>query len=202
LFRKCFPVTIESGGLHLYLFLNEFVQSTVIVSFLSNLLPLFHLKPECEIFPKQTQLTKDPETGILKPGQFINLPYYGEERKAVNIDGTFFTLEQFIKVVDANTTTQDELKTITENMEKQSMEGVDEDFVEGPPCLALISKISNQSEFDGKDRFMYNYHVFVKLKYPDSWEQKVKNAPVKYFAREHANAWDDNKLKQKNKILE
>ena len=193
------PVESKSGGLHLYLFLNEFVQSTVIVSFLSNLLPLFHLKPDCEIFPKQTQLTKDPETGIMKPGQFINLPYYGGERRAVNIDGTFFTLEQFIKVVEANITTKDELKTITEDMEKQSMEGVDEDFVEGPPCLALISKISNQSNFDGKDRFMYNYHVFVKMKYPDNWEQKVKNAPVKYFAREHANAWDDNKLKQKTR---
>ena len=32
-------------------------------------------------------------------------------------------------------------------MEKQSMEGVDEDFLEGPPCLALISKISNQEKF-------------------------------------------------------
>ena len=92
------PVESKSGGLHLYLFMNEFVQSTIIVSFLSNLLPIFNLKPDCEIFPKQTQLTKDPETGIMKPGQFINLPYYGTERKAVNIDGTFFTLEQFIKV--------------------------------------------------------------------------------------------------------
>ena len=105
----------------------------------------------------------------------------------------------FIKVVDANTTNVDELKTITEEMERQSMEGVDEDFLEGPPCLALISKISNQPTFDGKDRFMYNFHVFVKMKYPDTWEQKVKNAPVKYFAREHANAWDDNKLKQKTR---
>ena len=193
------PIESKSGGLHLYLFMNEFVQSTVIVSFLSNLLPLFNLKPDCEIFPKQTQLTKDPETGIMKPGQFINLPYYGGQRRAVNIDGTFFTLEQFVKVVDANITTVEELKTLTEDMEKQSMEGVDEDFLEGPPCLALISKISNQEKFDGKDRFMYNYHVFVKMKYPDTWEQKVKNAPVKYFARAHANAWDDNKLKQKTR---
>ena len=75
------PIESKSGGLHLYLFMNEFVQSTVIVSFLSNLLPLFNLKPDCEIFPKQTQLTKDPETGIMKPGQFINLPYYGGERR-------------------------------------------------------------------------------------------------------------------------
>ena len=59
------PIESKSGGLHLYLFMNEFVQSTLIVSFLSNLLPIFNLKSDCEIFPKQTQLTKDPETGVI-----------------------------------------------------------------------------------------------------------------------------------------
>ena len=176
----------------------EFVPSTLIVSFLSNLLPIFNLKPDCEIFPKQTQLTKDPETGILKPGQFINLPYFeGTKRKALNIDGTFFTLEQFIKVAEANLTTAEDLKSITDDMEVKSMEGVDEEFVEGPPCLALLSKITNKAGFDGKDRFMYNYHVFVKMKYPDSWQQKVKNAPVKYFETVHANAWDQQTLNAK-----
>ena len=51
--------------------------------------------------------------------------------------------------------------------------------------------------FDGKDRFMYNYHVFVKMKYEDKWKQKVKNAPVKYFEEQHANAWDDKTLNAK-----
>ena len=192
------PIESKSGGLHLYLFMAEFVPSTLIVSFLSNLLPIFNLKPDCEIFPKQTQLTKDPETGILKPGQFINLPYFeGTKRKALNIDGTFFTLEQFIKVAEANLTTAEDLKSITDDMEVKSMEGVDEEFVEGPPCLALLSKITNKAGFDGKDRFMYNYHVFVKMKYPDSWQQKVKNAPVKYFETVHANAWDQQTLNAK-----
>ena len=50
-------------------------------------------------------------------------------------------------------------------MEVKSMEGVDEEFVEGPPCLALLSKITNKTGFDGKDRFMYNYHVFVTVSY-------------------------------------
>ena len=50
------PVLSKSGGLHLYLFMNEFVLATLIVSFLSNLLSLFKLKSNNEIFPKQTQL--------------------------------------------------------------------------------------------------------------------------------------------------
>ena len=69
--------------------MKEFVSATLLVSFLSNLLPLFKLKPDCEIFPKQTELTKDTGTGELRPGQFINLPYYKRtERRALNIDGT------------------------------------------------------------------------------------------------------------------
>jgi hypothetical protein len=193
------PVESKSGGLHLFLFMEKFTNASLIRSFLTNLLSLFGLKQDTEIFPKQTQLTKDSETGQLRPGQFINLPYFGEERKALNIDGTTFTLEQFMQVISANLVPKERLKEITEEMEAKTMEGVDEEFVDGPPCLAAISKIANKPEFDGKDRFMYNYHVMVKLKYPDNWEQKVKNAPVKYFTGADANAWDDKKLAAKTK---
>ncbi len=192
------PILSKSGGLHLYLFLDRFIPATLIKSFLSNLLPLFKLKPDCEIFPKQTQLTKDSETGQLNKGNFINLPYFKKlERVAINVDGTSFTFDQFIEVIESNTVGPDDLKIITESIEKQDMEGVDEEFVEGPPCLAHLSKIMKDPKFDGKDRFMYNYHVFVKMKYPDTWQQKVMNAPVKYFAGEHANAWDKQHLNQK-----
>ena len=192
------PIESKSGGLHLFIFMKEFVSAALLVSFLSNLLPLFKLKPDCEIFPKQTQLTKDTETGELRPGQFINLPYYKRtERQALNVDGTPFTLEQFVKVVEANLVEVKNLDAITEGIDKQIYEEADEDFSEGPPCLAQLSTIMKDPKFDGKDRFMYNYHVFVKLKYPDTWKQNVKNAPVKYFSEHHAHAWDDKLLNAK-----
>ena len=193
------PVQSKSGGLHLFLFMDIFTDSKTVKSFLTNLLSLFGLKQDTEIFPKQTQLTKDSETGQLRPGQFINLPYFGEERKALNVDGTPFTLDEFMKVISANLVTKERLKGITEEIEHKSMEGVDEEFTEGPPCLAAISKLSKNENFDGKDRFMYNYHVMVKMKYPDNWQQKVMNAPVKYFAGVHANAWDQKFLNAKVK---
>ena len=193
------PVESKSGGLHLCIFMNTFTDAKSVKSFLSNLLPLFKLKPDCEIFPKQTELTRDEETGNLKPGQVINLPYYGDKRKAINIDGTKFELDQFLKVIESNLVSKEDLKIITEEIDQKIYQGVDGDLIDGPPCLADISKVSNQKGFDGKDRFMYNYHVFVKMKYPDSWEQKVKNAPVKFFEELHANAWDDKKLNAKVK---
>jgi hypothetical protein len=193
------PVLSKSGGLHLYLFINEFILATVIVSFLSNLLSLFKLKSNNEIFPKQTQLTKDPETGNVGPGQFINLPYFKKsERLAINLDGTTFTFEQFLDVAEANIVSAEDLKKITESIEQKDLEGVDADFNDGPPCLAHLSKIMKNPGFDGKDRFMYNYHVFVKMKYgADNWQQKVMNAPVKYFEPVHANAWTEKTLNSK-----
>ena len=193
------PIESKSGGLHLFLFINEFMSAKEIVSFLTNILPLFKLKPNNEIFPKQTELTRDEETGKLKPGQFINLPYYGDKRHALNVDGTPFEIDKFLEVVEANLVSKGQLEIITANIDKKIYEGTDADLMDGPPCLADISKISNKEGFDGKDRFMYNYHVFAKMKYPDGWEQKVKNAPVKFFEERHANAWDDKILTAKLK---
>jgi len=193
------PIESKSGGLHLCLFMDQFIDAKAVRSFLTNLLPLFKLKPSNEIFPKQTELTRDEETGKLKPGQFINLPYYGGKRRALNIDGTPFEIDKFLEVVEANLVSKGQLEIITTNIDKKIYEGTDADLMDGPPCLADISKISNKDGFDGKDRFMYNYHVFAKMKYPDGWEQKVKNAPVKFFEERHANAWDDKILSAKLK---
>ena len=49
------PIESKSGGLHLYLFMNEFVQSTIIVSFLSNLLPIFSLKSDSYIISTKSR---------------------------------------------------------------------------------------------------------------------------------------------------
>ena len=97
------PILSKSKGIHLYIFMKRFVNASALKSFLSNLLPLFRLKPDTEIFPKQTQLTKDLERETLRPGQFINLPYFNKtERRALNIDGTEFTYEQIIPLVESN----------------------------------------------------------------------------------------------------
>ena len=191
------PIESKSGGLHLCLFMDSFINAKDVVAFLTNLLPLFKLKPNYEIFPKQTELTRHEETGKLKPGQFINLPYYGDKRHALNEDGTPFKIDEFLQVVEANLVSKDQLKIITAGLDKKIYEGVNVDFIDGPPCLADVSKIANKEGFDGRDRFLYNYHVLVKMKYPDDWEKKVKNAPVKFFDETHALAWSDQKLKSK-----
>lgn len=193
------PILSKSGGLHLYVFTSDFIPAKIIRSFLTNLIPIFNLKPETEVFPKQTELVKDNETGEMNKGNFINLPYFKKtERRALNYDGTEFTFEQFIKVVEENFITAERIKEIDDSLEKKVLEGSNAEFSDGPPCLAALSK---NKLSDGRDRFLYNYMVFAKKKYPDDWEKMVIAAPGKYF-QPGANGvidWTETKTKQKLK---
>ena len=187
------PILSKSGGLHLYIFTKDFIAATIIRSFLTNLIPIFNLKPETEVFPKQTELVKDSETGEINKGNFINLPYFKKtERRALNLDGTEFTFEEFIQLVEANFVDAERIKETDDRLEKKVLEGSNAEFVDGPPCLAALSK--NKLK-DGRDRFLYNYMVFAKKKYPDNWEERVMSAPVLYF--EDSVAWSKQKLTQK-----
>jgi len=187
------PILSKSGGLHLYIFTKDFVGATIIRSFLTNLIPIFNLKPETEVFPKQTELVKDSETGEINKGNFINLPYFKKtERRALNLDGTEFTFEEFIQLVEANVVDAERIKETDDRLEKKVLEGSNAEFIDGPPCLAALSKNKLR---DGRDRFLYNYMVFAKKKYPDNWEERVMSAPVLYF--EDSVAWSKQKLTQK-----
>jgi hypothetical protein len=189
------PVKSKSGGLHLYIFLKEKTKATAIRNFLDKLLFVLELESNTEIFPKQTELGKT-ENGTPINGNFINLPYYNKkERVAVNPhDGTEFTLEQFLQVVDANIKTASELEEFANSLVRDELTGGAEEFIDGPPCLQALTK---NKLTDGRDRFLYNYMVFAKKKYPDNWDEKVLEAARNYFL--YSSNWNDEKVKLKIK---
>jgi len=190
------PVKSKSGGLHLYLFTKELVKSVFIRNFLEKLLFVLKLPPNIEIYPKQTELGREPD-GKWNNGQFINLPYYNKtERKGFNLDGTQFSYEQFTSIIEANTYSADELEEFGIEHTKHLLQGGGEEFSDGPPCLGILTK---NKLSDGRDRFLYNYMVFAKKKYPDDWERMVIAAPGKYF-QAGANGvidWTEDKTKRK-----
>jgi hypothetical protein len=192
------PVKSKSGGLHLYLFVKEPIRAVTIRNFLEGLLFTLKLPTNIEIYPKQTELGKDSE-GKWNMGQYINLPYYNKtERVGFNLDGTTFTFDQFIDVIDSNTYTADQLEEFSLEHTRNLLNGGGEEFNDGPPCLAILTK---NKLTDGRDRFLYNYMVFAKKKYPDDWEKMVVAAPGKYF-EPGANGvidWTEDKTKKKLK---
>ena len=158
------PIESKSGGLHIYVFTKERVPATLIREFLSNLLFLFKLPHNTEIFPKQTKLGVN-QNNEKTSGSFINLPYYkSTERKAYKPDGSKMELDTFIKAVELNLQTEKSLREIGSKKIKEIITGGPEEFHDGPPCLQMICKDiidKNNKLKDERDRFLYNYMVFA-----------------------------------------
>jgi hypothetical protein len=186
------PIKSKSGGLHLCVFFKEKVSALFIRNFFDKILMTLGLPSNIEIYPKETELAKR-EDGTSEEGHFINLPYFRkEERLALNPNGGFFTFEQFIKVVELNLQTESTINEFTTSHIKSLLQGGNDEFEEGPPCLQILTK---NKLVDGRDRFLYNYMVFAKKAYPDGWEEKVKEAARNYF--EYDKSWDDKKVELK-----
>jgi hypothetical protein len=187
------PVRSKSGGLHLYLFTKELVKAKEIKDFLEQVLFLFKLPISTEIFPKQTQLGSNTDGDKIN-GNFINLPYFGDERRALDPSGNEMSLELFLNCIELNKQTSDQLKEISSNLIQKVLMGGAEEFKDGPPCLEILSK---DKMTDGRDRFLYNYMVFSKKKYSDDWKNKVLQAGRNYF--EFNQTWTDDFIQSKIK---
>ena len=101
----------KSGGAHCYLFLVTPVPAKNVVEALKNWSAALGY-PGVEIFPKQTRREVDEETGNPRPGNWINLPYYGAEttdRYCVN-RGDLLSLGQFLDVAESTRVGADALK--------------------------------------------------------------------------------------------
>ena len=188
------PILSKSGGLHSYIFLTEPIPTIDLIEALKAFLLPLGLKPTTEVFPKQKELQKDSK-GDIKPGNFINLPYYNNgnsNRYAVDKNNSKLSLEQFIEFVNASKINKERLDKLVEETHRNILLGTNAEFVDGPPCLALCSKSKLD---DGRDRFMYNYMVFAKKKYKDKWPDQVSAANYSYLQ----DPWDKAKLDSKLK---
>ena len=187
------PLLSKSGGLHCYLFLEEPIPTTDLIEALKSFLLPLGLKPTTEIFPKQKELKKD-DKGNVKPGNFINLPYYNNsdtQRYAVDKDNNKLSLEQFVGFANRSKTNKTKLDFLVDETHRNILVGTNPEFNDGPPCLALCSKSKLD---DGRDRFMYNYMVFAKKKYKDKWADFVSKANYEYLQQPWDKAKLDNKI--------
>jgi hypothetical protein len=191
------PIKSKSNGLHLYVFTKELLKAKEIRDFLEQVLFLFKLPITTEIFPKQTKLGTNPD-GDKVNGNFINLPYFNKsERVALDPSGQEMSLDLFLNCVELNKQTSQQLRNISGDIIKTELTGGAEEFKNGPPCLEILSK---EKMNDGRDRFLYNYMVFAKKKYPDEWQKKVKLAARTYF--EYDDQWQDDHVAKKIKHWE
>jgi hypothetical protein len=100
----------KSGGAHCYLFLQKPCPARDVVDALTNWSAALGY-PGVEIFPKQTKRELDPQTGNPRPGNWINLPYFGAEnteRYCVSRGGRL-SLPEFIRLAEGSRADQSAL---------------------------------------------------------------------------------------------
>jgi len=159
----------KSGGAHLYLFLTQWYEASLVREYLTEAAALLGYAGR-EIFPKQDKILTD--RGDV--GNFINMPYFNAEqtvRYALDDSGEALSLEEFLDRVDAKTVP---LSTL----EKAEYAGGRTDLADYPPCLEKIIEQGVVNDF--RNITLFNMVVAHRKESPEGWPKLLEESNVKY----------------------
>jgi hypothetical protein len=95
-------------------------------------------------------------------------------RYAFNDNGSSCTLEEFYKLYDLYSCTEEDLQNIKTEEKK-----IEESFPGGPPCL---NKLASTGFGEGsRNNALFNIAVYYKQSHPDSWEDEIVKANQKFM---------------------
>jgi hypothetical protein len=162
----------KSGGAHVFLFTKEFISAALMQSTLKKIAKVLGYEGS-EIFPKQTEILV--ERG--DTGNFLNLPYYNEMkglRYAYDDAGNAITLDKFYLLYAEKALTERGIREI-----KITEAETNEAFTLGPPCLNKLA-ITGFGE-GSRNNALFNIAVYYKQAKPDTWEDEIVKANIKYM---------------------
>ena len=159
--------TTKSGGAHLYLFLKEETPASLVRAKLMEWSTVLGY-PGVEIFPKQIELAGEDDVG-----SWINIPYVGgndSNRYGIR-NGEKLSVKEFLEYADESEVGVDDLAGIKVEQD-DNLEGA-------PPCLhhLCINGIPEGS----RNNAMFSIAVYLKKKYPDDYEEKIRLFNQEYF---------------------
>jgi hypothetical protein len=168
------PCQSKSGGLHLFAFFEEAVPSEMAIALMKRFASLLRVSKytdnkgdvrDIEIFPKQVKASV---------GSFINLPYFGDTKKAVDVNtGTLLSLTDFIEKAE---TLKLSKKRVADNIRKDTADAAVSDpedpLYHAPPCLVIMIKI-HKSQFGAgiRNEMLFNFAVYFNKRYGDDFKE-------------------------------
>ncbi len=188
-----FPLIVcrsKSGGAHVFLFTKDFISAALMQNTLKKIAKVLGYEGS-EIFPKQTEILV--ERG--DTGNFLNLPYYNGTkglRYAINDSGSSCTLEEFYELYDVHACTEAQVKEIKIEEKK-----IEEAFPSGPPCLNKLASVGFGE--GSRNNALFNIAVYYKQAHPDSWEDKIVEANLKYMEPKLSNSEVQQLIKSVNR---
>ena len=180
----------KSGGAHVFLFTKENISASLMQSKLKSMAIVLGYEGS-EIFPKQTEILV--ERG--DTGNFLNLPYYNEMkglRYAINDNGAGCTLEEFYQLYDKYVCTEETIQEIKTEEKK-----IEEAFPGGPPCLNKLATVGFGQ--GSRNNALFNIAVYYKQSAPDTWEDKIVEANLKYMEPTLSNSEVQQLIKSVNR---
>jgi hypothetical protein len=162
-------VRSKSGGLHLYLFVSEWMPAGIIIHKLTEM-AAFLGHGGSEIFPKQKSLKSKNDRG-----NWINMPYFlveKTERYAYDYQRKRLKLDEFIKLAYAMRLEPDALISMQYGVKKEIL-------TEGPPCLNHL--VINGFPAGTRNIGLFNLGVYAKKKNPDDWEKLTREYAAKHL---------------------
>ena len=151
----------KSGGAHVFLFTENNVTAKLMQDKLTQIKAVLGYSGS-EVFPKQTQLKSEDDTG-----NFLNLPYFNGDnttRYAFNNLGEAVNLKSFFELYDSAKITAEVLESLT-------IKRPETPYSDGPPCIELMAQ--NKVGEGGRNNALFHYGVYAKNKWPDNWKSKV-----------------------------
>lgn len=164
------PCRSKSGGVHLYIFFSEPVRADMVKAVLTRWAKELEVDGVDCIYPKQGKLTINSE-GEQQKGNWINLPYYGQEEKGTDrfavSNGKRLPLEGFL------------LKAESMAVEAQTLQKFfADDLTEMPPCLQARMKSGGFSGGERNDG-VYQVAVFCRKRDPDSAKEAAHDLSIR-----------------------
>lgn len=158
------PFRSKSGGLHLYVFYEDFVDARTARDNANFIRRLLGLPQNTEIFPKQTVLTAGQK------GSWINLPYFGGDNSARALIRGDGSLEPDVtNAVDFCLKRRISLKQFTAWQNNLPLN-------DAPPCLQTLYFEPTVTE---RNNYLFSLACYYKAKYGDDFEQYVQDANSK-----------------------
>lgn len=169
------PLTVcrsKSGGAHLYLFLYDWEQASLVREYLTEVASLLGFAGR-EIFPKQDTVLHDKGD----VGNFINLPYHRAEqtmRYALDSLGEAMSLDAFLDVVEERRCNLSDIETVLDKARPAEKE-----LKDYPPCVQTLVALNH--EIEGRNKFLMHATVAIKKERPDDWEEALDEFNRRYI---------------------
>jgi hypothetical protein len=164
-----FPLVVcatKSSGAHLYCFAKEWVPASLMQAKLMVMAAYLGFGGS-EIFPRQTRIIE--ERGDM--GQWINMPYFGDERLGFDDEGQTVLAEDFIRVAGLKQATKLELESLQPPIRNE--------LVDGPPCLNQLCTMGFPP--GTRNNGLFCLGVYARKSQPDNWQRLIEEYNNRYM---------------------